>query len=177
MCSQAAEKRRNVEHLSSFQKLAWASHPVLLGLLSICSISEFFLPFIDSDGSKFPWLRSSHISYKRPFSFWIGSVLQLSVLSPSVYSQTCKRHFWDPYQTASFPDGGLPKSSIKLYFLADPLPLSLMKKKKTLKKSAIAYQADQERKCFLLLSCLFAWGCFLLPYILHTSSERQRLSF
>lgn len=44
VCSQAAEQRRNVECFSSFQKLAWTPHPFLLGLLSICSISEVFYP-------------------------------------------------------------------------------------------------------------------------------------
>lgn len=44
VCSQAAEQRRNVECFSSFQKLAWTPHPLLLGLLSICSISEVFYP-------------------------------------------------------------------------------------------------------------------------------------
>lgn len=136
-----------------------------------------FLPFVDSDGSKFPWLCSFYISSRGPFSFWIGSDLQLSVLSPSDCFQTCKRLFWNSYQTASLSDKSLSKSSTKLYFLANPLPLSLLKKKKNLKKLAIAYKADQERKCFLVLSCLLAWGCFLLPYALHTSSERQRLSF
>lgn len=177
VCSPAAEQRRNVEHFSSFQKLAWTPHPLLLGFLSICSISEVFLPFVDSDGSKFPWLCSFHISSRGPFSFWIGSDLQLSVLSPSDCFQTCKRLFWNSYQTASLSDKSLSKSSTKLYFLANPLPLSLLKKEKNLKKLAIAYKADQERKCFLVLSCLLAWGCFLLPYALHTSSERQRLSF
>lgn len=110
----------------------WLEYYILFSLACypFAAYLNYFLPFIDSDGSKFPWLCFFHISSKGPFSFWVGSDLQLSVLSPSVCSQTCKRHYWNPYQTASLSDRGLPKSSTKLDFLTDPLPLSLLKKKK-----------------------------------------------
>lgn len=128
----------------------WLEYYILFSLACypFAAYLNYFLPFIDSDGSKFPWLCFFHISSKGPFSFWVGSDLQLSVLSPSVCSQTCKRHYWNPYQTASLSDRGLPKSSTKLDFLTDPLPLSLLKKKKKTQEICHCLSGWSRKKMF-----------------------------
>lgn len=174
MCAHKQQNREGM--LNIFQDFRnWLKHHILfpLACYPFAAYLKFFLPFIDFDGSKFPWLCSFHISSKGPFSFWI---------SPASYLlQTATRHVKDIFGTPTrqplFLTGAfqnLPQSSTFLQILYH---WPHRKGKKALKRLAIAYRAEQERQCFLLLICLFAWGCFLLPYSLHTSSERQGLSF
>lgn len=162
MPTQAAEQRRNTKHFSSFRKLAWAPHLVLLGLLSICSMSaktRFVLPFIGFDVSQFPLFWFFPISSKGPSSFWISSDLLLSVQSQLAFFQTHKKLFFEPLPHSLF---GWREPS-KIFHKALVSCKSLMKlftvepaEKKNLKELTIAYQTDHEKKCFLVLSCLFA---------------------
>lgn len=88
MCAHKQQNRE--ETLNIFQDFRnWLEHHVLffLACYPFVAYLNFFLPFIDFDGSKFLWLCSFHISSKGPFSFWISSV--------SYLLQTASRHVKD----------------------------------------------------------------------------------
>lgn len=120
VCSQAESREGILNIFQAFRN--WLEHHILfwLACYPFAEYLNFFLPFIDSDGSKFPWVCSFHMSSKGPFSFCISSDLQLTVLSPSDFFQTYKIHFWNPYQqplclTEIFQN--LPQSSTFLQIL------------------------------------------------------------
>lgn len=117
MCAHKQQNREGM--LNIFQDFRnWLKHHILfpLACYPFAAYLKFFLPFIDFDGSKFPWLCSFHISSKGPFSFWI---------SPASYLlQTATRHVKDIFGTPTreplFLTGAfqnLPQSSTFLQIL------------------------------------------------------------
>lgn len=88
MCSHKQQNREGM--LNIFQDFRnWLEHCILFSLAcySFAAYLKIFLPFIDFDASKFPWLCSFYISSKGPFSFWISSL--------SCLLQTAFRHVKD----------------------------------------------------------------------------------